>query len=82
MIDPLISIKLDIKPTANNTAEVPKAIVKEHVFDKRNGSEWFYRVDKNGNPDKEEAMVEEWKCPYHNGRMCMEMIRAEQKGEL
>jgi mannobiose 2-epimerase len=56
--------------------------IKEHVIDKRNGSEWFYRVDKNGNPDEAEAMVEEWKCPYHNGRMCMELIRAERKGEL
>ena len=56
--------------------------IKEHVFDKRNGSEWFYRVDKDGNPDPSEAMVEEWKCPYHNGRMCMELIRADKTGRL
>jgi mannobiose 2-epimerase len=56
--------------------------IKEHVFDKRNGSEWFYRVDKDGNPDTTEAMVEEWKCPYHNGRMCMELIRADRTGKL
>ena len=56
--------------------------IKEHVFDKRNGSEWFYRVDKDGNPDSSEAMVEEWKCPYHNGRMCMELIRADKTGMM
>ncbi|MCR4793380.1 MAG: AGE family epimerase/isomerase [Lachnospiraceae bacterium] len=56
--------------------------IKEHVFDKRNGSEWFYRVDKGGDPDTSEAMVEEWKCPYHNGRMCMELIRANATGML
>lgn len=56
--------------------------IKEYVFDKRNGSEWFYRVDKDGNPDPSEAMAEEWKCPYHNGRMCMELIRANATGKL
>lgn len=37
--------------------------------------EWYWRVDENGNPDKEKPIVEPWKCPYHNGRMCIEIIK-------
>jgi hypothetical protein len=22
-------------------------------------------------------VVEEWKCPYHNGRMCLRLIQAD-----
>lgn len=38
-------------------------------------TEWYWYVDKDGKPALEEPIVEPWKCPYHNGRMCMEMIR-------
>lgn len=46
----------------------------DRVIDKRSGSEWFWAVDREGNPLKK-PIVEPWKCPYHNGRMCMEVIR-------
>lgn len=49
--------------------------VKEHIIDTREGSEWFWEVDMNGNPFSKKPIVEPWKCPYHNGRMCLEMIR-------
>ncbi|MGN0203718.1 MAG: AGE family epimerase/isomerase [Coprococcus sp.] len=48
--------------------------IKTYLIDKRNGSEWFWAVDENGQPLKK-PIVEPWKCPYHNGRMCMEVIR-------
>lgn len=48
--------------------------IKEHVIDKRAGSEWFWEVDKNGKPYEGRPIVEPWKCPYHNGRMCIEVI--------
>lgn len=51
--------------------------ILEHVFDHRPGSEWFWAVDKSGTPDPEKPIVEPWKCPYHNGRMCMELIRRD-----
>ena len=44
------------------------------MIDKREGSEWFWSVDSEGNPI-EKPIVEPWKCPYHNGRMCMEVIQ-------
>ena len=48
--------------------------VKNFQIDKRKGSEWWAEVDFNGNPMPKVTMVNEWKCPYHNGRMCMELI--------
>lgn len=53
--------------------------IKEHVMDKREGSEWFWEVDKEGKPYEGRPIVEPWKCPYHNGRMCMEVIRRMSK---
>ena len=49
--------------------------IKEYVIDKRNGSEWYWEVDKDGSPIEGRPIVEPWKCPYHNGRMCMELIK-------
>ena len=46
----------------------------QNIIDKRSGSEWFWAVDENGVP-LDKPIVEPWKCPYHNGRMCMEIIR-------
>lgn len=49
--------------------------IKEYVADKRPGSEWFWCVNEDGSPIEGKPIVEPWKCPYHNGRMCMETIR-------
>lgn len=49
--------------------------IKEKVIDHREGSEWYWAVQDNGQPDSSREIVEPWKCPYHNGRMCIEMIR-------
>ena len=49
--------------------------IKNNVFDKRNGSEWFWEVRPNGTPFEGRPIVEPWKCPYHNGRMCFEVIK-------
>ncbi len=49
--------------------------IKEKIIDRREGSEWYWAVQDNGQPDSSREIVEPWKCPYHNGRMCIEMIR-------
>ncbi len=49
--------------------------IKNYIIDKREGSEWFWDLDKDNNPISRKPIVEPWKCPYHNGRMCMEIIR-------
>ncbi|MBO6298204.1 MAG: AGE family epimerase/isomerase [Lachnospiraceae bacterium] len=51
------------------------AFIREHQIDHRSGSEWFYEVTAEGEPDTAKPIVEAWKCPYHNGRMCIEVIR-------
>lgn len=48
--------------------------IKECFVDKREGSEWYRDVDADRKP-LHEPIVEPWKCPYHNGRMCMEITK-------
>lgn len=55
--------------------------IRENVIDKSTG-EWIENIDPNGNTDRTQALVHEWKCPYHNGRMCVEMISRLNKEAL
>ena len=54
--------------------------IKTYLVDSREGSEWYWALDKDRKP-LEKPIVEPWKCPYHNGRMCIEVIRRMQKNE-
>lgn len=47
--------------------------IKEYMIDHRKGSEWFNELQKDGTPITKE-IVGPWKCPYHNGRLCFEII--------
>ncbi len=49
--------------------------VKEYIVDKRAESEWYQEVSKEGIPFEDKPILEPWKCPYHNGRMCFEIIK-------
>ena len=49
--------------------------IRDFVCDKRPGSEWYWYVHENGAPGADQPIVEPWKCPYHNGRMAMEVLR-------
>lgn len=55
-------------------AEKTWAFVKNKLLDKNNG-EWYWGVDDSGNvmPGEDKAGI--WKCPYHNGRACIEIIK-------
>ena len=37
--------------------------------------EWYFRVNNRYEPAPDEEFAGPWKGPYHNGRMCMELIR-------
>lgn len=48
--------------------------IKSDIIDKREGSEWYSEVSFGHEPHDWKEIVGPWKCPYHNGRMCMEVI--------
>ena len=47
--------------------------IQKYIIDRKNG-DWFWGVDKQLKVLPQDK-VNGWKAPYHNGRMCMEMIR-------
>ena len=47
--------------------------IRDYLVDKR-CSEWYWALDENRKP-LEKPIVEPWKCPYHNGRMCFEVYK-------
>lgn len=52
--------------------------IRKYLVDKRPGGEWFWYTDASGSPALDKPIVEPWKCPYHNGRMCMEIIKRDR----
>lgn len=58
-----------------DAAKAEWTFIKEHLVDPREGSEWFWDVNGEGKAVSGKPIVEPWKCPYHNGRMCFEVIR-------
>ncbi len=50
------------------------AFIKQFILDHEYG-EWFWGVDENGTVMPHEDKAGLWKCPYHNGRACMELIK-------
>lgn len=47
--------------------------IKRHLIDYKNG-EWYWSVRSDGSINTADDKAGFWKCPYHNGRMCMEII--------
>ena len=60
-------------PALLTAMEAEWRYIQTTMVDPREGSEWYWRVDENGTP-AHMPIVEPWKCPYHNGRMCMELM--------
>ncbi len=48
--------------------------IDSYIIDHKNG-EWFWKVNARGKPYKEDEKAGFWKCPYHNSRTCMEVIK-------
>ena len=65
------------KPIESNInlelAEAAFLYIQNHLMDRENG-EWFWSVLPDGTPDRTHDKAGFWKCPYHNSRMCIEII--------
>lgn len=48
--------------------------IKSELIDKREGGEWISQIEEDGRPTAK-PVVDPWKCPYHNGRMCLEVLK-------
>ncbi len=51
--------------------------IQDHVVDREYG-EWFWCLRPDGTADPAQPKVSIWKCPYHNSRCCLEIIRRTQ----
>jgi mannobiose 2-epimerase len=47
--------------------------IKSHLIDRMNG-EWFWSIRANGTVNTYDDKAGFWKCPYHNTRMCLEIM--------
>ncbi len=47
--------------------------IERTMIDKTHG-EWYWKVSNEGTPDLSRMKADQWKCPYHNGRMCFEVM--------
>lgn len=55
--------------------------IEKHIVDRQHG-EWFWKVTRAGVPSQEKYKVDPWKCPYHNSRMCFEVMARLKAGAL
>ena len=47
--------------------------IKENLIDKKAG-EWHWSISGEGKIDDQNDKAGFWKCPYHNSRMCLEIM--------
>ncbi len=47
--------------------------VQDRLVDKASG-EWYWSILSDGTTNTTDDKAGFWKCPYHNGRMCIELI--------
>ena len=47
--------------------------IKQHIIDRQHG-EWYWSMHADGSGLTDGDKAGFWKCPYHNSRMCLELI--------
>lgn len=48
--------------------------IDDRIIDRQHG-EWFWGLTENGDVNFSEDKAGPWKCPYHNGRAMMELLK-------
>ncbi len=48
--------------------------IRSHILDKSQG-EWLWGVDKDGKVMAGQDKIGIWKCPYHNSRACLQLLK-------
>ena len=54
-------------------AEAAWDYIQSHLIDREHG-EFYWAILPDGTPDTSNDKAGFWKCPYHNSRMCIEII--------
>ena len=54
-------------------AQASYEFIQNRLLDREHG-EWFWSVLPDGTPDLTRDKAGFWKCPYHNSRMCFEIM--------
>lgn len=57
-----------------NRLETLWYFIKNNIVDRENG-EWHWRLTEDNTIVRSEDKAGPWKCPYHNGRACMELMK-------
>ena len=47
--------------------------IKAHLVDNADG-EWYWSINEDGTVNLADDKAGFWKCPYHNTRMCLEIM--------
>lgn len=55
------------------TARILWNYIKSHLIDNKHG-EWYWSIKEDGSVNKTDDKAGFWKCPYHNARMCLEIV--------
>lgn len=50
-----------------------KEYILNHFIDKEYG-EWYWSINEDGSINRNDDKAGFWKCPYHNTRMCLEIM--------
>jgi mannobiose 2-epimerase len=51
--------------------------IQKNLIDTQDG-EWFWSISEDGTINRKDDKAGFWKCPYHNSRMCLEVMMREE----
>ncbi len=51
--------------------------IRNNLVDRENG-EWYWSIRADGTVNRDDDKAGFWKCPYHNTRMCLEILSRQE----